>query len=117
MSLASLPQASQGKGAEAETCRRVSRGTARLGVQGGVKIWAVGTVSPPIGVFWDTPCPAAQCPLERQGTPRERSAPPPTLQKESAVHCSEMPCTFGLLGGTGVQGAPYLEGPGAEHLC
>lgn len=40
-------RASQGKGAEAETCRRVSRGTAWLGVQGGVKIWAVGTVSPP----------------------------------------------------------------------
>lgn len=37
--------------------------------------------------------------VQRQGTPKGRNALPCTLQQESATHCSEIPCAFGLLAG------------------
>lgn len=103
-SLASLPQASQGTGTEAEMDKRLSRGTQGWELWGE---WRAGRwvqshyqeVLVLVRVFGNTSYPAAQRPLERQGTPKGEKVPLPSLQQESVVHCSAKPSAFGLLGG------------------
>lgn len=103
-SLASLPQASQGTGTEAEMDKRLSRGTQGWELWGE---WRAGRwvqshyqeVLVLVRVFGNTSYPAAQHPLERQGTPKGEKVPLPSLPQESVVHCSAKPSAFGLLGG------------------
>lgn len=103
-SLASLPQASQGTGTEAEMYERLSRGTQGWELW---EEWRAGRwvqslyqeVLVLVRVFGNTSYPAAQRPLERQGTPKGGKVLLPSLQQESVVHCSVKPCAFGLLGG------------------